>query len=327
MAFQRSQIPWNKGIPRTPEVRYKVSLARKGQHNSPSTEFKKGQIPWNKGLKGWDAGERHPFYGKKRTEVSRTKQSFTRKRLFAEGKLIGSMKGKHHSEETKRKISIAKTNKPNQKLSETRKRLFAEGKIVPWNKGKPYLQKENHPLWNIERSSYIRKKISEGLKEYYKHKQGKTIPWNAGKRLPKEMKEKIGLKSKQLWQNPEYREKVIKNSLKGLLKRPTSLEKRMINLIKIHKLSFAYCGDGTFLIGYKNPDFVETTGKPLCIEVANRVHHQGNWEIERVNHFKKYGWSCLVIWWDEIFSDKYGKVEALGWEENVLNKIKNFTSS
>lgn len=32
------------------EVRKKISEARKGQHNSPETEFKKGLIPWNKGI-------------------------------------------------------------------------------------------------------------------------------------------------------------------------------------------------------------------------------------------------------------------------------------
>jgi very-short-patch-repair endonuclease len=141
------------------------------------------------------------------------------------------------------------------------------------------------------------------------------------------MKEKIGLKSKQLWQNQEYREKVIKNSLKGLRKRPTLLEKKMIELIEIHKLPFTYCGDGSLLVGFKNPDFVENNDKNLCIEVANRFHHQGNWKEGRVNHFKKYGWKCLVIWWDEIFSDKYGKVECPQWQENILNKIKNFISS
>ncbi len=37
------------GYLNSPETRVKMSISRKGQHSSPSTEFKKGIIPWNTG--------------------------------------------------------------------------------------------------------------------------------------------------------------------------------------------------------------------------------------------------------------------------------------
>lgn len=43
--------PWNKGIPRTQEVKIKLSKALKNRHNSPKTEFKKGQKHY------WQSGE------------------------------------------------------------------------------------------------------------------------------------------------------------------------------------------------------------------------------------------------------------------------------
>ena len=43
---------WNKGKSPSPETLRKMSEAKKGKRNSPSTEFTKGQTSWNKGRKG-----------------------------------------------------------------------------------------------------------------------------------------------------------------------------------------------------------------------------------------------------------------------------------
>lgn len=41
--FVKGQKAWNKGIPFSEETREKMSIADKGKHRSPATEFKKGQ--------------------------------------------------------------------------------------------------------------------------------------------------------------------------------------------------------------------------------------------------------------------------------------------
>lgn len=114
------------------------------------------------------------------------------------------------------------------------------------------------------------------------------------------------------WQNPEYREKHIKAILKGLSRRPTSLEQKAIGFHKKYNLPFTYCGDGTLLIGYKNPDFYESNGKKICLEYANRVlrHHPENYEQKRIEHFAKYGWRCLVIRDNEL-DDEEGLVKKI----------------
>lgn len=234
-------------------------------------------------------------------------------------------KGKHLPIEIRKKISNAKIGKPNPKTSRTRKKLFAENKLVPWNKGKHHMQKEKHPLWNKPRPENVKRKISKGLKKWYKyHKHRKTM---LGKHHSNKTKQKIGLKSKSLWQNPEYREKVIRNTLKGLLKRPTSLERKLIELIKKYNLPFKYCGNGSVIIGGFNPDFIECSGRKLLIETANRFHHSKNYEKQRYAIFAKYGFKTLFLWWDNFFIDKYGKITCKNWEEKILNKIKKFSSS
>ena len=81
------------------------------------------------------------------------------------------------------------------------------------------------------------------------------------------IKHSIFMKKNNPMFNPELREKCIKNALIASQKRPTETEKFMIDLIKKYDLSYKYVGNGSFLIGYKNPDFVNINGQKICIEV------------------------------------------------------------
>jgi hypothetical protein len=102
------KVPWNKdkkGIYSREQLKI-MSETRKGKHFSPKTEFKKGQLAHNKGMKGWGAGEKNSFYGKKHTEESKQKMREAKKGLFSGTK--HPLYGKHRSEETKLKISLAK---------------------------------------------------------------------------------------------------------------------------------------------------------------------------------------------------------------------------
>jgi len=105
------------------------------------------------------------------------------------------------------------------------------------------------------------------------------------------------------WQDPELRERRIQNTLKGLLKRPTSLEQRFIKFFTDYRLPFKYVGDGSFLIGYKNPDFVNTNGRKIVIEVSNSFFHRDkpDWATRRKAHFKKYGWDCIILETDKSY--------------------------
>jgi len=59
----KGRISPRKGVKLTEETKRKIS------------ENLRGHIPWNRGLKGYMAGEKHPFYGKKRPEVSGEKSN------------------------------------------------------------------------------------------------------------------------------------------------------------------------------------------------------------------------------------------------------------
>ncbi len=113
--------------------------------------------------------------------------------------------------------------------------------------------------------------------------------------LREDVREQVGKTLKHQWQNSEFRETHIGGSLKGITKRPTSLEKQLISIIEREGLPYKYTGDGSFLIGWKNPDFVNVNGAKVCIEVANHFHHPDPWAEKRKAHFAKYGWQCYIF--------------------------------
>ena len=119
------------------------------------------------------------------------------------------MTGKHHSEETKRKMSESRKGKLRKKHTEEAKRKMSEAKkgYIPWNKGKKGLQ----VAWNKGLKGYLRgkkitwaDKISLGKKNSLKSKlasqnaakrmheviTGRPSP-KRGRRLSEEIKRKI----------------------------------------------------------------------------------------------------------------------------------------
>jgi len=75
MVFTKGQIPWNKG---KKETRIEVIEKLRKAHL--------GKVAWNKGLKGYNAGEEHPLYGKYHTEEAKEKN-----RIAHLGKFIGKL--------------------------------------------------------------------------------------------------------------------------------------------------------------------------------------------------------------------------------------------
>lgn len=164
------------------------------------------------------------------------------------------------------------------------------GKIPPHPKGK------DHPRFQNAISIYTCSQCKTKFKRFKSQS-------------PKFCSYKCYWKSKEdWWKIKENREKQISLILKGLLKRPTSLEKRMIQIIKKHNLPYKYVGDGSFLIGWKNPDFINTNGKKVAIEVANEFHHSKTYPRERKNYFKEYGWKAIVFHGDKLIEKNVLKI-------------------
>lgn len=179
----------------------------------------------------------------------------------------GVYKHHKHSEETKKKMSESiRANPTRYWLGKTRPPLTNEWK-----------NKISKALKGVKKSEEHRKNISlnkRGLKTG-------IIPNGAFIKGYKLTKEQIA---------------------KRLRRRDiSSLELRVKNVIEKFDLPYKFVGNGNFFIERKNPDFVNTNGKKIAIEVYARKHKDmfrggtDKWKKERMEIFKKYGWSIIFI--------------------------------
>lgn len=309
--FRVGNIPWNKGkkgvyskqyIQKLSEAhkgkrlsiehRQKISMALKAnppktifkKGHKPKTMFKKGQKPWWK-LKGLPPPSTTPQVRKKIAHKIRE--------AYRLGKTIG-MRGKSHSEETKRKISV-KCKEFYKKHPEVREKLREIGKLYGPKGKKFFINSEtlNDLYWD--------KKLS--LKEIAKiHKCSITTIYFT-------MRE-FGI--------PRRKFREIRRTM-HIPKHRTKPEIRFLNICKKYHLPFKYTGNGSFWIGYPpiNPDFIHNNGEKTAIEIFGDYWHSPlfNRAIKyvqllkvRENILKKYGWKLIVFWESEIMSKKGEKI-------------------
>lgn len=205
-----------------------------------------------------------PIKGVPRTDETKRKISTAKK-----GGLSG-WEGKHHSEATKIKLSILKTGRIVSK--ETREKLS----LI--NIGKRHSKETRKKISLISKNNWLK-------------------PGYAEKIHNKESKRKISIATIKLWNSLDYIEK--QNISRQIL--PNKPEKKIMVLLDcLYPGEWKYTGDFSFLIGGKNPDFVNINGQKKCIEHYGTYWHKGDNPQDRIDLFKSYGWDCLVIWESEL---------------------------
>jgi hypothetical protein len=150
---------------------------------------------------------------------------------------------------------------------------------------------------------------------------------NLGKTIPPEIRQKISQghigkivsiqtrqKLSRLARTPER----IQKMLKCILTRPTSYERKIIDVAQKYHLPFRYVGDGEVILNYVNPDFIATNGQKLLIEVYCKYWHPEHYEISRAARFTKVGYRTLFLSDDDMCSKN--------WEQICLSKIEDFLS-
>jgi len=129
-----------------------------------------------------------------------------------------------------------------------------------------------------------------------------------------ECKRLIAEKTKKLWKDPEYVNKQ-RNSRKLVISENEANLDYILD--KYFSGDWEYIGDFQLNIGGRFPDFAYTKGLPLVIELFDSYRHletarTEDDEIDRITHYRKYGYRCLIIWDWEVS------------EEYVISKLKEF---
>ena len=122
---------------------------------------------------------------------------------------------------------------------------------------------------------------------YKPHNKGKSLEQTVGEQRALDIKKRLSSIAKNYWTKPDY----VKKQMKARGARPNHQEKFMVKCFPF----LQYVGDGTLVIGGKCPDFKVKDQKKL-VEFFGNYWHNINEEGERISHFKKYGWDCVIVW-------------------------------
>lgn len=114
----------------------------------------------------------------------------------------------------------------------------------------------------------------------------------------RDLRKKIAI---DLWKNLEYRNKVVKNTLKGLSFKPNKPEKILIHLLK--QTNFKYVGNGKCIIHGFNPDFVDIKDKKIIEMFGDYWHNKKDYkkrDRRKLKIYSKLGYKTLIIWEHEL---------------------------
>ena len=136
---------------------------------------------------------------------------------------------------------------------------------------------------------------------------------NLKKSHTKERRLKASITQKNNFKKPDFLEKYIKGSKAC----PNKTELMLINLITLLNIPYKFVGDFTLWIGGKNPDFINEKDKKI-IEFFGYRHREEATNIpniisesDRKDHFKKFGYNCLILWDEDIINEEFLKEKIL----------------
>jgi len=209
----------------------------------------------------------------------------------------------------------------------------AMGRFIKGYHPETEFKKGNEGYWTgKKRSQKTKDKIREALTDYQpsigtinnlmkisKDRKDKTYEEIYGVEQAKEMRRKQS-ESHKGEGNPMYGKQLTKEHIKKCMRRriPSSLEKKFQAIINKHNLPYKFVGDGSFIIGHRNPDFINTNSKKIAVEVYARYYKKRHklsieeWKAERTKIFREYGWE--IIYFDEVQVKENYVLATLGGE-------------
>jgi len=197
------------------------------------------------------------------------------------------------------------------------KTAFKKGHI-PWQTGTKGLKPA--PSTAFKKGQKNPSEWYKGRVAWNKGKKGiMPIPWNKGidnRPFCSVCNSKIKGYQAKMCRHCIHKDKTYLKKVLGKRKM-SSLEIRVNNVIHKYNLPYKFVGNGKFFIGKKNPDFVNTNGQKIAIEVYCRRQKElvrevnvEDWKNNRRKLFAEYGWKTIFIE-DWQTNSEYGIIQLM----------------
>ena len=200
---------------------------------------------------------------------------------------MGRKAGFHQSAETKAKISLK--NRDRCCTTETRARLSMAlrgrklssewcDKISKTNKGLK--------LTDVQYQRFV-----IAMRERWRDPE--FVLKMTAQRNTLEYRDNMSKKIKDKFKDPEYRKRILhRRQMSG----PESV---FATICRQYGFEYKFVGNGELWLGNRNPDFVHISKKHL-VEIWGDYFHRGQDPQKRIDHFKQFGYACLIIWASEL---------------------------
>jgi G:T-mismatch repair DNA endonuclease (very short patch repair protein) len=233
----------------------------------------------------------HPEY-KRNMSISSSERfkNPSEKAKLAEGKRLFSENHPEYREERRRKAKLAySTDEAKQMMKERTNKYWSD------------------PIYGEERRKEQAKRHSDNLVTWWEKPEYRELKSN---------------QSIELWANAEYKDMMVKKVRKASNIRPNKTENAIVDILnELYPDDWKYVGDGEVVLGGKNPDIINCNGRKAIIEVNGTYwHSKANTkecpllhQIDRIDHYKKYGYHTLIIWESEIKN-----------KVNIIKKLHDF---
>lgn len=131
-----------------------------------------------------------------------------------------------------------------------------------------------------------------------------------GKAVSDKTRKRNSLHMLKVWQDPNF----VRKQMKASHVKQNKAEKKLDNILQqLIPAEYKFVGDGEFILAGKCPDFLNVNGQKKLIELYGDYWHRNDNPQDRIDYFKPYGYSTLVIWEHELKDEK-----------SLSNKITNF---
>lgn len=143
-----------------------------------------------------------------------------------------------------------------------------------------------------------------------------------GKPKSKEHCRAISQAKKELCKSPEYALKVVSNiDVIARNVRPTKPEQKLGAILDKHfPNEWKYVGNGELVLDRLVPDFMNINGRKQLMEVYGDYWHRNHNPQDRIDRFKEFGFSTLVIWEKELKDENQvlGKIKKFLWDDDIV---------